>query len=220
MLLEAWPLALSSLAIILYLRIDQIMLGRMLGSEAVGLYSVAVRLAEAWLFLPTALIGSSFPSVARGRSLSPEEYRRRLQALHDALVLITYVVAAMTTLFARPRVVLLFGPSYSEAADVLMVLTWCAVFSSLSAASGNWYVLEGLQKLALARNLLGLLVNVALNAAFVPRFGMIAAAYATLAGQACAALFFDFFTKQTRGLFVMKLEALAMLSLWRRVRLV
>ncbi|HEX5063151.1 MAG TPA: flippase, partial [Kofleriaceae bacterium] len=46
MLRDSWPLALSAAVGMVYLRIDQVMLGQMLGDEEVGVYSVAVRLAE------------------------------------------------------------------------------------------------------------------------------------------------------------------------------
>ena len=36
----------------IYLRIDQVMLGNMVGSEELGNYSVAVRISEAWYFIP------------------------------------------------------------------------------------------------------------------------------------------------------------------------
>ncbi len=47
---ECWPLALSGVAVMLYMKIDQVMLGQMLGNKAVGVYSAAIRISEVWLF--------------------------------------------------------------------------------------------------------------------------------------------------------------------------
>jgi PST family polysaccharide transporter len=41
---ECWPLALSGVAVMLYMKIDQVMLGEMLGNKTVGVYSAAIRI--------------------------------------------------------------------------------------------------------------------------------------------------------------------------------
>ena len=60
---DSWPLMLSGIAVITYMRIDQIMLGEMIGAGAVGIYSVAVLLSGAWHFIPMAIITSVYPAI-------------------------------------------------------------------------------------------------------------------------------------------------------------
>ena len=50
LLKDSWPLVFSTLLTMVYLRIDQVMLGNMAGSVALGNYSVAVRVAELRVF--------------------------------------------------------------------------------------------------------------------------------------------------------------------------
>ena len=64
LLAASWPLAIASLSVMLYMRIDQIMLGQMLGDEAVGVFSAAVRISESWYFIPMAMV--------RGGRASPD----------------------------------------------------------------------------------------------------------------------------------------------------
>lgn len=52
----SWPLILSGVAFMLYMRIDQIMIGNMIGDAAVGIYSVAVKMVEVWYFFPVAIV--------------------------------------------------------------------------------------------------------------------------------------------------------------------
>ena len=63
LLRASWPLILSGLAIMIYMRIDQIMIGQMLGDKEVGLYSAAVRISEVWYFIPMAIVSSVFPAI-------------------------------------------------------------------------------------------------------------------------------------------------------------
>jgi PST family polysaccharide transporter len=61
LLVESWPLILSGLTIILYMRIDQIMLAQMMGNEEVGLYSAVLIFSEIWYFIPTIIVSSIIP---------------------------------------------------------------------------------------------------------------------------------------------------------------
>ncbi|MBE8416266.1 oligosaccharide flippase family protein, partial [Leptospira borgpetersenii] len=51
LLRDSWMLLLSGLAVIVYMRIDQIMIGQMMGDEAVGIYTAAVKISEVWYFI-------------------------------------------------------------------------------------------------------------------------------------------------------------------------
>ncbi len=100
----SWPLALSSVAVWLYMRVDQLMIGWMLDEASVGVYSVAVRLAEVWYFVPSVVVSSVFAALLRARESDPVRYRARVQALFTGLVLLGYVTAMATSLVARPVV--------------------------------------------------------------------------------------------------------------------
>jgi PST family polysaccharide transporter len=58
LLRESWPLVLSSTAVMIYLNVDQIMLGNLIGKQAVGIYASAANISEATAFLPI-ILGSS-----------------------------------------------------------------------------------------------------------------------------------------------------------------
>jgi O-antigen/teichoic acid export membrane protein len=59
---ESWPLFLTSVFVIIFMRIDQIMLFYMKGTEAVGYYSAAVRIVETLSIIPLAFMTSVFPT--------------------------------------------------------------------------------------------------------------------------------------------------------------
>ena len=93
LLKDSWPLIFSGLAIMVYMRIDQIMLGQMLGDKAVGIYTAAVRISEVWYFIPMAIVASVFPSIIVSEKQSEALYYQRLQKLYDLMVLLALVVA-------------------------------------------------------------------------------------------------------------------------------
>ena len=206
MLWRSWPLILSSLVTLLYMRIDQIMIHVMLGERATGIYSAAVRLSEVWYFIPMIVTNSLFPAIVNAKKTSQERYILRLQQLFTVLVWISIFSTVITLFLSKWLVVSIFGVAYQEASQVLMINMWASVFVSLGVASSSWLVCENLQHNLFYRSASGLIVNLLLNFALIPRYGIVGAAYATLLAQSIAGLFFDLATSKTRMVFKMKLK--------------
>lgn len=217
LLADSWSLIISAIAITLYMRIDQIMLGQMIGDEAVGVYSAAVRISEVWYFIPMAIVASVFPALLETKKRSEAEYNARLQRLYDVMVIISIAFALPMTFIAAPIVGLLYGASYIESGPVLALHIWASVFVFLGVASGQWFITENRQILAMQRTLLGALVNVCLNLWLIPSNGATGAAAATVFSYAVAAFFADLFARETRHIFVMKARSLSFVSIfnWR-----
>lgn len=204
LLKDSWPLVLSGLAVMVYMRIDQIMLGQMLGDEAVGIYSAAVRISEIWYFIPMAIAASAFPSIIEARKQSESLYNQRLQKLYDLMVLLAVGVALPMTLLADWLMALLYGERFSGAGTVLALHIWTGLFVFVGVASSRWYLVENLQRLAFARTLTGALMNILANLLLIPEFGVQGAAVGTLLSQVAAAYLFDLLHPKTRAVFWMK----------------
>lgn len=207
LLQDSWPLILSGIAIALYMRIDQIMIKEMLGDQAVGVYSAAVKLSEVWYFIPIIISNSVFPAIVSAKKISEELYHNRLERLYTVLVWTAIAIALPMTFLSNWLITFLYGIEYSEAGRVLMIHIWAGVFVFLGVASGAWFNNENLQRYSFYRTVLGLLVNIVLNIVLIPIFGIIGAAVATVIAQSMAGLFFDFCSKKTRISFFMKLSA-------------
>ena len=205
---DSWPLLISGIAIVVYMKIDQIMLGHLLGNEAVGIYSAAVRISGTWYFIPIMIVASVFPAILEAKKRSQVEYYERLQRLYDLMVLISVGIALPMTFLSAPVVTLLFGESYAESGSVLAIHIWAAVFVFLGVASDKWFLAENRQILSFQRTLLGAAMNVPLNLFLIPRFGVIGAALATVASQATVAWLFDLIQPETRSMFFMKIRSI------------
>ncbi len=210
---QGWPLILSGLAMMVYLKIDQIMIGQLLDDRHVGIYAAAARISEVWYFFPGAIVSSVFPAIIEARKKSSELYQTRFQSLYRLMVIISLAVALPMTFLAGKIVPLIFGQEYAAAGPILSIHIWAGVFFSLGAASTKWYIVEHRQTLLLQRSLLGAVTNVVLNLVLIPLCGNVGAAIATVVSYAMAGLFFDALTRSTRPVFYMKLRAFLP---WRR----
>ena len=182
-------LLMSGIAAIIYLKIDQVMLGIMLDSYAVGVYSAAARISEVWYFIPAAIVTSFFPQLIKNKQADPSIYRVYIQKLNDVLFTLAVGVAVLMTLFGNGLVNWLFGGSYSDSIPILVVHIWGAVFVFMRALLSKWLIAENLLALSLLSQGLGALANVALNYFLIPIFGPIGAAYATVISYSIAAYF-------------------------------
>ena len=208
----SWPLAVSGLSVMLYMRIDQIMLGRMLGDRAVGMFSAAVRVSEAWYFFPIAMLAATAPALTSLHSVSSELYRSRLLLSIRVVLGISVAVAVLLTMFGNHVVNFLYGPSYQDAAQVLVIHVWAGVFVALGVAASPFFVNAGLQSIKMIHTVLAGFLNVALNAWLIPRFGVIGAAWSTLVSYSFAAFWLNAVWSKTRPLFALQLASFKLYS--------
>lgn len=208
LLKDSWPLILSGIVISIYMKIDQVMIKEMMDAEAVGQYAVAVRISEAWYFIPMVIASSFFPAIINAKKKSEELYYARLQKLYDLMVWMAIAIALPMTFLSDWVVNLLYGGQYDKAGSVLMIHIWAGVFVSLGVVAGKWILVENLQRYTNYFLSLGMIVNLILNYYFIQLYGILGAAIATLIAQAVASYLATILFKKTRIRFIMLTEAL------------
>jgi len=203
---DSWPLILSGLAVVTYMRIDQVMLGEMAGAGSVGIYSAAVRLSEGWYFLPIAIATSVFPSIVATRKVNEALYHERLQKLYHFMTWLAIAIAVPVTFLSQIVINFLYGAGYNGAGTVLAIHIWAGVFVFLGYASGQYLLTENYTRISFYRAFWGMVLNVILNFLLIPRYGVNGAAVATLISQ-FGATFGIVFLKYTRGQAIMMMKS-------------
>jgi polysaccharide transporter, PST family len=205
---ESWPLLLRGIAVGVYFRVDQILVGQLLGDEAVGRYAVAVRLSEIWNLIPVAIMAAVAPSLVASQAVSRETYERQLVRLMRVLGWGSAGFAVLIGLAAPLLIGLLFGPAYAAAVPVLALHAWAAVAVALGTVSATWLINMGLARHGLWQALAGGIVSVGLNLLLIPRLGIVGAALVQVASQAVSAVLMNAVFPATRPLFRLQLRAL------------
>jgi O-antigen/teichoic acid export membrane protein len=180
LLRDCWPLIFTGVAITIYLRIDQVMLGEMVGSREVGWYSVAVRMVEVWAFIPTAVYWSVFPGIVEAKAENEELFYGRLQQFYNSMALASYAIAIPVTLLAPWLVNTLYGSAYAPGGLMLAVLIWANLFTSLEMARGSLMMTMNWARLYLVIAALGAAMNIGFNYFLIPRYGGMGAVIASL----------------------------------------
>ena len=200
-------LLLSSMAVMLYLRMDVVMLQHMQGSDAVADYSVAVQFSEIWYSIPTIVFIVLAPGLLRLHQDQPGLYYQKLQSVMNALFVGSLIFSGLMLVAASVLIPLLFGEEFRFALDILHWHIWAGVLVALREGLSQWLVSERFAEFSLFSHLGGALINFVMNLWLIPVYGPLGAAWATC----CAYLFSTFvcllFLKRTRPIATMMLRA-------------
>lgn len=164
-------------------RLDQWILGAVAGSEALGVYSVAVAWSESLFFLPTALASVQRPDLVR---LAPHRAGQLAASVFRLALVLTIPLAAMLLLIAPLLTEGLFGAEFAGAAWQIRVLVFGAFGVAAMKLIGNALTAQRRPLLESAAAGLSFVAMVAFDLLLVPRYGgdgaAVASAIAYLAG--------------------------------------
>jgi O-antigen/teichoic acid export membrane protein len=172
----AWPFFSVSILMVVYSRLDTVLLQQLMGPRAVGEYGVTVRVMELLFVIPGVLGTTIFPSIARNLLARPGLVLRHGVRGMRVLILASVPIALAGTFLGPGLFAPIFGAGFAPSGTAFRILVWTIVpvfasivTSSIIAASRtpivNTYLAAGMVLICLAGNLI-----------LVPRFGISGAA--------------------------------------------
>ncbi|MDF2155720.1 flippase [Vibrio sp. CAU 1672] len=207
---ESWPFILSSISILIYMRIDQLMIKSILGDEKLGVFAAVIPLATLWTVIPMVLSTSIAPMIARAKSENESKYMEILRNVFTLYSLIGWVVSVTIFMFSEQIIQLLFGSAYIDGAKVLSISVFSNVFINLGVAQSLWILNERKPILSLYKTFVGAIVCIVANLFLIPKFGIIGAAYSSILSQAISAVLLNLildrriFNLQIKSLFLIR----------------
>ncbi|MCU0493283.1 MAG: oligosaccharide flippase family protein [Chloroflexaceae bacterium] len=162
-------------------RLDAFLVNGFLGPAAVGVYNVAVRLAELLWQLPNAVGFVLLPRAAASKPEALSRFTRRVFWLTSG---VTAAGAAGLALLGQPLIVLLFSATFAEAYPALLLLLPGVVLLGGAKVLINDVVGRGFPHYNSITSGLGLVVTIALDLLLIPQLGINGAALASSASYA------------------------------------
>jgi O-antigen/teichoic acid export membrane protein len=158
-------------------RIDMFLINRFLGPTAVGLYSVGVGLVEKLWIVSFAASTVLFPWVA---AETEEQKRKEFTPLVARTVLWMTALASLILAFLSKWIVLLlYSEAFLPAADTLRALLIGITTLSAGRVLSNDIAGRGFPGLNIYTGLAAVTTNVVLNLLWIPRYGIVGAAWAS-----------------------------------------
>lgn len=206
---ESWPFMLSGLSVMVYMRIDQIMLRNMLGDKELGIYAAALPLSTVWYFIPMTLYTSLAPYITRKKAENEAMYMRSLSNIFRLFAGIGILICIPVFVLAEFLITFLYGAGYSQSAEILRIHVISNVFVSLGVAQGLWIINEGKSRITLYRTIIGAVICVIGNAIFIPIFGVVASACITVISQCFSTVLLNAFYAPN----IMKMQIMGLLQI-------
>jgi len=197
LLRDSWPLAISSLMVMVYMRIDQVMLERLSSPGELGKYAGSVRLSEAWYFVLMAISTSVFPRLVDAYAVSEDQLDLTVRRYYAAMILVAYAFAVPISLSASILSRVLFGAQFNGMESMLSIGVWAGMFVGVALVRGAYCTAKNLNRFLLYSTTAGAVVNVVLNLILMPKYGGRGAAAATLISYAIAGYGTSFFYRPT-----------------------
>ncbi len=210
LLKDSWMMMLAGAAILIYMKIDIIIIKEMIDSEAVGQYAAAVKISEAWYFIPMVIVSSLFPAIIKAKKISEELYYARLQQLYNFMVLMAIVIAIPMTFLSNMLIEFLYGEQFNKSGIVLMIHIWAGVFVFLSVVNDKWFYIENKASILTFKVLTGAVSNILLNIILIPIYGIEGAAIATIISYSISVLWSDLLFRSLKKIFIMKIRSITL----------
>jgi O-antigen/teichoic acid export membrane protein len=180
----ALPLGFFLITLTLYTYIDTVILGIMRTDAETGWYAASYRVYEGLMYAPSAFATVLTPRFSRmfvdDRAGLRSLFRRSL--IGSALMAL--LIGGGGMILARPMLLLFYGQAYEPAVPPLKVLAGGSIFVFCTWILHSAAIAANLDRRLVGTTAIGLVVNIALNIAFIPSRGITGAAWATVIAEA------------------------------------
>ena len=180
LLKESWPLFVASILIMINMRVDQILIFKLVDVQSLGLYSSAVKMTESLNLIPLVLMTTVFPLLSSSYGSSAEKFKKIYNLSFRYVSIIIVPIALATTLLSERFLSLIYGTNFIQASGALSLLMWSNVFVFLGVVNANILNAAGFQRYLLYFTMVGSVTNLLLNLFLIPLWGISGAALASL----------------------------------------
>ncbi len=213
MLRQSCHYIISGLMTAIYAQTDKLMLKQMLGQSDVGYYATATAVCSMWVFVLSAIIDSLRPSIIAAHGKDEALFVKRNKQLYAIVFYMSMFVSLLFQIFAPLVIKILYGDAFMPAVTPLRIVTWYTAFSYLGVARNPWMVCKERQKYLKYIYGMAAILNVIMNAVFIPLWGASGAALASLISQILTSILLPFCLKGLRENAKMMIDAILLKGL-------
>ena len=159
------------------LQFDTLSVGSMLSPQVTGVYNTAALVAQQMLVVPGAILTVAFPVVAQNRD-NPKGLKQRYWELFRKIGTLAIVLSCLMWLVS-PLFFSLFGQEFNQSVSPFRVLILGFIARSLYVLDNTYLDALGRTDITFASGLFAAICTIILNLAFIPRWGIMGAAWAT-----------------------------------------
>lgn len=178
---SAWPFTVLGISNMAIFSTDILFLGHYASPADVGFYSAANRLVQVFYVLSTLFASVTFPVMVQ-KAADERGFARALRKMILATAAMTVPLVLVMTLGSGLIIRVVFGAAYAPAAPLLAILALTYVPVFIGSSLDNAIFARDEQGKFVIANVVGMIINAALNLVLVPRLGAKGAAISAVVG--------------------------------------
>lgn len=191
---------LSSLSIVAFGKVDQILLAKYMTLGDVANYALSMKVIGIFV-----LVSSAFNlSLSRDLSItknSGKDYYETVRKLMSLTIILGVAFCLFNYLSSPYAIKYIYGEKFNSSMHIVRYLSPLILLIFISSSVGRLLVVEELGKLAFARNILGLLVSVILNITLIPVYGLNGVIFSALCAWFISSIVVVLFSPRMRDIF-------------------
>lgn len=206
LLKESFPLFLSSVIVIIYLKIDIILLRHFTTLGEVGHYAAAARISEMLYAAPVSISTIFFPILMREINYKQETKINRIR-FYAIVFYLCLFLSISCSLFSPYIIKTIYGSAFYEASQIFSLHCISIMFIGFLTSSSKELIAKDKYKFIFYRDLSGLFSNLVLNIILIPTHGALGAAASTLISYFIASVLSNLFFSETKQVLILMLKS-------------
>ena len=186
---KSWPLTVTIVLNLLYLKTDTLILSFIKSPGEVGLYGAAYRIIDVLTTLPFMFAGIILPILTSAWFEEKKDYFAAvLQKSFDLMAIFSIPITAGTLILARPLIILVAGNDFADSGLILKILIFTLEAIFLGCMFSHAVIAIGRQKKMIGSYIFVSVSSVILYLIFIPIFSYFGAAFVTIYSELAIAL--------------------------------
>lgn len=204
--LKSAPLVLSGAAMLLFQRVDIILIREYMGDYQAGLYGSAANIMTLFSLVPLVLSESLAPKIFK--EIGAECFDEMRFKFSFIVISVGGGLSLLMCLFSYPLIYLFYGESYLSSWSTLLVLSLSPLLIALGSVAGQLIVADNSQNWAYIKSIVGCAATIISNLILIPVIGLMGAAISTLIGLIIANFLAHYFIPTYRNIFFIQCRSL------------
>jgi PST family polysaccharide transporter len=175
----SWPLALASLSIAVYHRVDRVLIEYYLDAKPLGLYATADNFAKMMSVIPFAFMTSIFPVMSK-QTVDTNKFSRLADVSYRWIIGWSVFLAGILVIIGPVLVNFFYGDEFSYSGELLRILVWSQVAGSFGVVISQILISQDLQRFITVSTVIGACLNLIGNILVISRYGIVGVSFVTL----------------------------------------
>ncbi len=178
---KSWPLAVTIILNLLYLKTDTLILSLIKTPEEVGIYGAAYKVIDVLVTLPFMFAGIILPILSRlWAEKKMQQFQKTLQHSFNFMIVLALPLSFGAQIFAKKIMILIAGKNFAASGPVLKILIVASSLIFISCIFAHGVIAIDKQKKVIGAYVFVAITSLIAYIIFIPKYSYFGAAWVTV----------------------------------------